>query len=327
MITLRRLILAAAISSVAVSGLAQDITVKLADVLPTSHSWNIAAAGFAKDVENETDGRVKINLFPNAQLGNEGTLVQGLQIGSIGAGIIGCGSFQPLDKRFGIVELPYAWNNRKAAYAAYDGELGQSLAEIGKKHSIDIISWWENGYREMTNNEHPITKPEDLKGLKIRVTPDKMRLETFKALGASPAPLPFSELYSALQQGVFNAQENPLAIIYGSSFFEVQKYLSLTNHIWDPACLTFSASTWNQISDKDKKTIRILADKWRDKQRTMTQDQDKKLIGELEAKGMKVNKVDIAPFKAKVQSVWNQYQSIYGKKLFELINKYNKENS
>jgi len=298
------------------------LDIKLANVLPDSHSWNIAAKGFANDVKTQTNDRVNIKIFSNGQLGNEKTLVEGLQIGSLQAAIIGCGSFQPVEPKFGIVELPYAWPNREAAYAAYDGELGERLEELAEKNRFKILSWWENGFRHITNNRAPIAKPEDLKGLKIRVTPDKMRLDAFEGLGASPAPLAFGELYSALQQGVFDAQENPLSIIYSSSFFEVQKYVSLTGHVWSPACLTISNSTWKRLSSEDQVTVQKLADKWRDQQRTLTQQDDSQLISKLKEKGMIINEVDTTPFSLGVQSVWSDYESVFGSDLMALVKRY-----
>lgn len=299
------------------------VELKLADVLPDSHSWNIAAEGFAKEVAEKTDGRVMIKVFAGGQLGDENTLVQGLQIGSVQMGIIGCGSFQPVEPKFGIVELPYAWSSRENAYAAYDGKLGAALEEAAQQHHLKILSWWENGFRHITNNRGPINTPEDLRDLKIRVTPDKMRLDAFTALGASPAPLAFSELYSALQQGVFNAQENPLAIIDGSSLYEVQDYLSLTGHIWGPACLTISDTSWTRLSPEDQVVVQEAADHWRDEQRAMMQEADAGLIDKLKSAGMQVNEVDVAPFKEAVQDVWKTYKPVYGEDLFTLIQEYN----
>lgn len=323
---MRSVLLSTAVAVVATiaQSAAQAQDIKLGHVLAPTHSWNIAAEGFAKDVFEATDGRVNFQVFPSGQLGNEKTMVEGMQIGSVPAGVIGCGSFQPLDARFGIVELPYSWPDRQSAYAAYDGKLGDSLEEIADQYNLKILSWWENGFRHVTNNRGPITAPEDLAGLKIRVTPDKMRLDTFTALGSSPAPLAFGELYSALQQGVFDAQENPLSIIYSSSFSEVQDYVSLTGHVWAPACLTISSFTWNQLSEEDQAAVQKSADEWRDKQRVMTQKDDAELVAKLEAAGMQVNEVDTAPFNAKVQSVWAEYADRFGPELMGLVEHYRK---
>lgn len=299
-----------------------QIEIKLGHVLAPVHSWHRAAEGFAADVKQQTDGRVNIVLFPSGQLGNEKTMLEGMQIGSVQAGIIGTGSLQPFDPKFGIVEMPYAWQSQQHAYRALDGDLGKALEKLANAKNLVIVSWWENGYRHITNNRGPITTPADLKGLKIRVTPDKVRLDTFTALGASPAPLAFGELYSALQQGVFDAQENPLSIIYTSSFFEVQKFLSLSGHVWGAASLIISKPVWNRISVDDRKVVVAAATKWRDVQRKMVQDSDSEMIANLKAKGMAVNDVDKAAFAKAVEPVWKAYEPVLGTELLELIRKY-----
>jgi len=304
---------------------AHAVDIKLGHVLAPSHSWNKAAEGFAAEVKDKTDGRVNFVLYPSGQLGNEKTMLEGLQIGSQGAAIIGTGSLQPVDPKFGVVELPYTWTTSSQAYAAYDGELGAALAKLAEKKNLVVVSWWENGFRHLTNNRGAINSPADLKGLKTRVTPDKMRLDTFSVLGANPAPLAFGELYSALQQKVFDAQENPLSIIYTSSFFEVQKFLSLTGHVWGPASLIISKPTWNRISEADRRVVQAAADHWRDAQRKMITDEDKALIKQLEEKGMAVNEVDKAAFIEAVQPVWKTYEPIYGAELMGLVQKYRKD--
>ncbi len=301
---------------------AHAVDIKLGHVLASSHSWHKAAEGFSAEVKDKTAGRVNFILFPSGQLGNEKTMVEGMQIGSQGAGVIGSGSLQPVDARFGVVELPYTWTSQSQAYKAYDGELGAALEKIAAAKNLIILSWWENGYRHITNNRGPIKTPADLKGLKTRVTPDKMRLDTFTLLGASPAPLAFGELYSALQQKVFDAQENPLSIIYTSSFFEVQKYLSLTGHVWSPASLIISKSVWNQISADDRKAVKTAADHWRDQQRKMIAEGDAQYLVQLKEKGMQINEVDKAAFSADVAPIWKSYEATYGVELMGLIKKY-----
>jgi len=299
-----------------------QIEIKLGHVLAPSHSWHKAAEGFAADVREQTAKRVNIVLFPSGQLGNEKTMLEGMQIGSVHAGVIGTGSLQPFDPKFGVVEMPYAWQSQQHAYRALDGDLGKALEKLADARNLVIISWWENGYRHITNNRGPIATPADLKGLKIRVTPDKVRLDTFTTLGASPAPLAFGELYSALQQGVFDAQENPLSIIYTSSFFEVQKYVSLSGHVWGAASLIVSKPVWNRISADDRKVVLAAAAKWRDAQRKMVQDSEAETIASLKSKGMAVNEVDKAAFEQAVQPVWKTYEPVLGSELLGLIRKY-----
>lgn len=312
----------AALSST--TALAADVSVRLGHVLPESHSWHIAAIGFADEVTAKTEGRVKIEVFASGQLGSEKEVIEGLQFGSVQAGLIGSGSFQAIEPRMGIIEMPYAWGARDQAFAALDGDLGDALEEMLDAKGIKVLGWWENGFRNITNSVRPIEKPADLDGIKIRVTPDKVRLATFEGLGAEPAPLSFGELYSALQQGVFDAQENPLAIIYSSSFFEVQKYVSMSEHIWGAATLTMSNATWNKISPEDQAIVTEAATSWGAQQRDMVAAANAELVAQLEAKGMIFNEVDKAAFIEAVAPIWEDQKDVYGEDLLAILNTYRK---
>lgn len=298
------------------------VEIKIGHVLNTDHAWHTNLEGFAGDVAEQTESRVIIKTYPGAQLGNEKDVIEGLTLQTIDGGLIGGGSFQSLDPRFGIEALPYAWKDHQSAYAAMDGEIGDMLLEILESQGIKGLAWWENGFRHITNSRKPIVAPQDMDGLKIRVTPDKMRLDTFNTLGASPMPINFGELYTALQQGVVDAQENPLAIIYSSAFYEVQKYLSLSGHIWGSALLCVNSSVWDRISDEDKAIVEALAMKWRDMERQQIMDEEAELLVKLEDKGMEVNEVDKEAFKAAVQPVWQDYEGVFGKDLLDLVRKY-----
>lgn len=299
-------------------------TIRIGDVLAESHSWNIAAQGFAQEVAEKTEGRVKIEVFPSGQLGNEKDMIEGMQIGSVQGGVIGAGSFQTIEPKMGIIEMPYAWSSREQAFAALDGDLGAKLGALLEAQNIKVLAWWENGFRHITNSKHPITTPADLAGLKIRVTPDKVRLATFEALGAQPAPLAFGELYSALQQGVFDAQENPLSIIYSSSFYEVQKHVSLSGHVWGAATLVVAKPVWESLSSEDQTAVQAAAISWGQKQRQMVADSDADMLAKLKEHGMEVNEVDKAPFIAAVQPIWQDNAAVYGDELMGILETYRK---
>jgi TRAP-type C4-dicarboxylate transport system substrate-binding protein len=158
-----------------------------------------------------------------------------------------------------------------------------------------------------------------LEGIKIRVTPQKMRLDTFTALGASPMPIPFGELYSALQQGVVDAQENPLAIFVSNAFGEVQKHLSLTGHIWTSAVLCVNADIWASISDSDKAVFRALSAKWRDEERSMIREADASLVDAIRKSGVSVREIDKTAFREAVQSVWKTFEPEFGAELMQLV--------
>ncbi|WP_300524705.1 DctP family TRAP transporter solute-binding subunit [Aminiphilus sp.] len=298
------------------------VEIKIGHVLNQDHAWNVCLTGFAEDVAKETEGRVVVKIYPGAQLGNEKDVIEGLTLQTVDGGLIGGGSFQSLDPKFGIEALPYAWKDHETAYKAMDGRIGAMLLDILAKKGIKGLAWWENGFRHITNSRGPIAVPKDMEGLKIRVTPDKMRLDTFKTLGSSPMPINFGELYTALQQGVVDAQENPLAIIASSAFYEVQKYLSLSGHIWGSALLCVNNSVWNKLSDADKTTVERLAVKWRDEERRQILSQEETFLTLLRDKGMLVNEVDKAAFKAAVQPVWAEYEGVFGKELMDLVREY-----
>jgi len=301
-----------------------ETVIKIGNVLNADHVWNTCLNGFADEVNKATKGRVVVKVYPSSQLGNEKDLIEGMTLQTVDGGLIGGGSFQAVDPKFGIEALPYAWPTHEAAYRALDGELGERLLKILSAKGVVGLAWWENGFRHITNNKRPIEKPADLNGLKIRVTPDKMRLDTFKTLGASPMPINFGELYTALQQGVVDGQENPFAIIYSSAFYEVQKYLSLSGHIWGSALLCVNSSLWKRISPEDQATVMKLAAKWRDEERRLTVAQENDFLAKLKEKGMKVNDVDKAAFKSAVKGIWAEYENVFGKDMLSLVEKYGK---
>ena len=299
-------------------------TIKIGHVLNTDHSWHKCLTGFASDVSKATKGNVAIKVYPSGQLGNEKDMVEGIAMQTIDGGLIGGGSFQPIEPTAGIEALPYAWPTHEAAYKAYDGELGKAILGKLEKKGVVGLAWWENGFRNITNNKRPIVKPEDLKGIKIRVTPDKMRLDTFNTLGSTPMPIAFGELYSALQQGVVDAQENPYAIIYSNAFYEVQKYLSISNHIWGSALLCINKTVWKKLSAADQKAVLAAAKKWCKIQRDMTKKDEADCLAKLKAKGMKVNSIDVKAFQKAVAPVWKKYESEFGKDTIDLVRKYGK---
>ena len=291
---------ALAASALLVSAASAAVTIKVGHVLNTDHSWHKNLAGFAEEVGKATEGRVAIQVYPSGQLGNEKDMVEGLTLGIIDAGLIGGGSFQSIDAKFGIEALPYAWPTHEAAYNAFDGKIGELLFKLLDSKGIVGLAWWENGFRHITNNVKPVAVPEDIKGLKLRVTPDKMRLDTFEQLGAAPVAINFGELYSSLQQGVVDGQENPYAIIYSNAFYEVQ------------------------LSAADQKTVADLAHKWGENQRKETIAEEENFLKLLAEKGMQINEVDKAAFQKAVQPVWEKYESVFGKELMDLVHEYGK---
>jgi tripartite ATP-independent transporter DctP family solute receptor len=298
---------------------------KVGHVFAATHPWTIALEGFAKDVKEATKGEVEIQVFPSSQLGNDRDMAEGMKLGTIEMALIGTGALQSLDKKMIIEELPYAWAKRENAYKALDGDLGKVLNDAMKKQGIIGISFWESGYRHITNSVRPINSVADVKGLKLRVPEAEMRIDTFKILGAMPTPMAFSEVFTALQQKVVDGQENPLATIDSSKFNEVQKHLTLSYHIWGSAYLGISEKAWKKLTPEQQKIIMDKAAAWKLKEREMIKKSESELVAKLKKAGMQVTEPNVAEFQKAVQPVWVKYEGVYGKELIDLVRKYSSQ--
>lgn len=277
---------------------------KLGTSTQPSHIYNLAAEHFAKIVAEKSGGDLEVQVFPAAQLGSERDMVEGLQLGSLEMTLTSTGpmgSFVPQVKLF---NLPFLFKDRKSCYRVLDGKIGTQIADRFVKVGIRSLGWYENGFRNITNSKRPIEKPADMKGLKIRVMEDDVFMLTMKALGASPLPMAFGELYTALEQKTVDAQENPLAVIYSSRFFEVQKYLAMTGHFYSPAVMLISEITWKSLSPEQQKIIADAAVVARDYERNLSKKADQELEAACAKEGMIVTHPDKAPFAEKVASVY-----------------------
>ena len=208
-----------------------------------THIYNLAAEHFGKIVAEKTGGEIEVQVFPASQLGSERDMVEGLQLGSLEMTLTSTGSMGNFVPQVKLFNLPFLFKDRESCYRALDGEIGTQIADRFVKVGIRSLGWYENGFRNITNSKVAVNSPADMKGIKIRVMEDDVFILTMKSLGASPLPMAFGELYTALEQKTVDAQENPLAVIYSSRFFEVQKYLAMTGHFYSLAVLLISEMT------------------------------------------------------------------------------------
>ncbi|MFQ8433823.1 DctP family TRAP transporter solute-binding subunit [Amaricoccus sp. W119] len=251
---------------------------------------------FAKLVAEKTDGRVIVAVGESAQFGDDVEALTHLRLGTLAFSANSQGTTSGVVPEFGVVGLPFLFEDLRSAWTVLDGPVGQELAEAAEARGLVLLSIWDNGIRHVSNNVRPIEKPEDLAGIKLRTPPDRMTVDIFEELGASPTPLPFSELYIALQQGVVDGQENPLMNTYSSKLFEVQKYISLTAHKYETTPLFASKIVFDGFSPEDQAAIREAATEARALNRQMSMDADSTLRGEMEAAGVVFNEIDPAPF-------------------------------
>lgn len=299
---------------------ADKYVIKIANVTAPEHPLHVGFEKMAAIMNERSGGRIEATAYPSGQLGNLRAISEGLQLGTIEMGTQspgGLASFMPL---LGVLELPYIYRDNQHVYNTVDGEIGQELNEsFRKKTGIRILGYWMNLYRNTTNSKKAIEKPDDFKGLKIRVPETKTVMDTIGALGASPVPMPFGDVYTSLQQGVIDGQENPLSIIWASKLYEVQKYLSLTGHIYSPVVIMISDQFYNSLPE-DLQTIVVEAfEEVRPEVRKMVEDQEKELLENLKSKGMEINEIDKSKFAEYMGSIYDEFVKANGKIAGEYI--------
>ncbi len=281
----------------------------LAHNLTPGSPKGMGATKFSELVSAKTNGRITINIAPNEQLGNENTNVAAMRTDTLDLGSVGQGAMLSVVPEVASIGLPFLYSSLREAWASLDGPIGQELAKKLETKNLVFLAWWCNGIRQVTNNKRPINTPEDLKGLKIRTPLDPATVDMFTAMGANPQQINWGEVYLALQSGVVDAQENPLANIYAGKLYEVQKYISFTNHKYEPTVLIMSAASFNRLSEADRKLFREAALEAGAFQRNLMLESDQKLTAEFKKMpSIQMNNVDTAPFKKATEVVWDAWE-------------------
>lgn len=256
-----------------------------------THPQSIGMQLFKKYVEEKTKGGVQVALYYNSQLGGERESVEQVKNGSLEMATASAGPLTTFNNKFMVLDIPFAFDSYEIAWGVLDGPMGQKLLESSEAIGLKGLAYLENGYRHVTNNIRPINGPDDLKGIKIRTMEAPMHMENFKALGANPTPVPWTELYLTMQQKVVDGQENPLANIWEVKMFEVQKFTSLTGHIYDPMPLVANLGWFNKLPKDYQAAIEKGALLAQNYSRFVNKDRESKIAEKLTAKGMKVNDV------------------------------------
>lgn len=295
---------------------------KIAHNQPETHPVHQGLLAFKEEVEKNTNGAIVVDIYPSGQLADDLAGIDQAKLGSIQAVLptAAISTYLGTGTAFGsIEELPFLFADYDAARAAWDGKLGELSAKFTEDQGLITLAFFENGFRNMTNNVHPITTPADLKGLKFRVATSEIRTKTFETLGSAPITIAFTELYTALQQGTVDGQENPLAIINTSKFYEVQKYLSITHHIYNTAQLAVNADFFNGLTAEQQEILKAAAKTGSQKCRELNDELETSTLDLLKENKMEINDADIAAFKEAVQPVWQWYQDTYGEEATALI--------
>lgn len=296
---------------------AQEIherTIRFGHLNNPDHPISAGVKKFAELMAAKSGGKHTVREFPSNQLGNEMQQQSALQGGTQEMTAPAPTSLAGIVKEFGLLDLPFIVANSQQADALTDGPLGKMLfAKLPDKGLVGL-AFWDLGFRNVTNNKRPITKPEDLEGIKLRVIPNPVFLETFKTFKANPLPMPFSDLYSALDTRAVDGQENPFAVILSNKFFEVQKFLSTTNHVYTANTILISKKFWDRLSPVEQKLVQDAALEARDYQRKISRDAAQKAVGELRAKGMQVNEVppaELGRMRQMVRPVHDKFMAEY----------------
>ncbi len=296
----------------------EKIALRLGHVLAPSHPYHLGSLRFAELVGKKTGGTIEIQVFHSSQIGSERDLSEGLQLGTVDLAIAP-GTIALFLPKMGVFDLPFIFRDRPHAYKVLDGPIGQQVAAELPKKGLMLLAYWENGFRQITNSKRPILKASDLVGLKLRTPENRVQVAMFKEWGANVTSMSFGELFTALQQGTVDGQENPLAIIYTSKLSEVQKYLSLSSHMYMPAHLLISEKTRGRLSPEGLKAVQEAAIEARDYERNLIAESDTKLVDELKKVGMRVNDVDKASFMGGAKKVWETFGPQFGPDLLKAI--------
>ena len=290
-----------------------QVTLKIGYATNKESHYGVGSTVFCDEVEKNTQNRYKCQQFPSSALGGEREQIEAVQLGTqdlVNTSTGPVGNFVPEVK---IVDIPFLFRDYDHARKVMDGPIGQDILSKFPSKGIIALGWTENGFRHMTNSKRDIVKPADAAGLKMRTMENKVHMDGYRTFGILPTPMAFPELFGALQQGTVDGQENPIPVILASKFSQVQKYLSLTGHVYSPALLLMSPRTWNKLTEADKKVFLEAAKKAGAAQRKKVNDDENSGIAQLEKEGVKVIKtVDSNAFREALKPAYVSYAKEFG---------------
>lgn len=283
------------------------------------HPYQKAALYFKELVEEESGGSITVTVAPNGTLGDERESIEALQMGTMDITVAVAAALSGFDSNMDVFSMPYLFESRDEAFNVLDSEVGAELFANLESQGLKVFGTYDLGFRSMTNSLRPIETPDDCKGLRVRTLESSVCVDALGALGMDAVSMSFSELFTALQTGAVDGQENPLFTIYNSRFYEVQKYLSLTEHFYPVCPVMISTITWNKLSADQQAIVADALEKSVDYERELAGEELDSMLQGLKDAGMEVNEVDKAPFIEAVQPVYEQYNAQFGD-LIEKIN-------
>ena len=316
---MKRVFIKTILATVAVAAMgvasAQERTLKFGLNGPEGHPAVVGMKKFAAAVEAKSGGKIKVQLFLNGTLGSDQATLSALKGGTVEMAVMNSGILASEVKALEVFDFPFLFNNEKEADAIADGPIGHKMHAALADKGIIGLSYWELGFRNITTGKRALNKVDDIAGLKLRVIPNAINVDWVKALGANPTPLPFTEVYSALEQGAIDAQENPVSVIAANKFWEVQKYVALTNHQYNPQSVIFSKKVWDSLSPADRKIIDDSADEATKSQREASRAALASNLELLKKNGMTVTQfpaAEVAKLRDKMKPVIDKHSALVG---------------
>lgn len=288
----------------------------------TGSSHGLGIAKFKELIEKETNGRIKMQIFPDGQMGNDQSMMDSLKMGTLDMMVTSSAPIANTTKTFLVFDLPFLFTSEKIADTVLDGPAGQEILGTLKGTGLIGLVFWENGFRNITNSKRAINTPEDLKGLKIRTMQNPIHLDSFKTWGANPVPMPFNEVFTALEQKVIDGQENPNTLIYDAGFYEAQKYLTITQHFYTPFVLMIGQKSFDKLSPADQKLVQKIALETRDYERKVNRENNAKYLDLMKKKGIAINQVspqDLEKFKASAKDIYAKFANDIGKERLDKV--------
>src|SRR5205085_1317271 len=303
------------------SASAQNV-MKINISLAQNSHYGVAIDTFAREVEKRTNGRYKIQTFYSGSLGGERESVEAVQLGTQELTLTSTGPIPNFVPDVAILDIPFLFRDYAHARAVLDGPIGQDLLQKFPPKGLVALAWAENGFRHMTNSKHAVLAPDDLKGLKMRTMENPIHIQAYRQFGILPTPMAFTEVFTALQQGTVDGQENPLSVITSAKLDQVQKYLSLTGHVYSPALILMNKAQWDKLSPADKEAFSEAAKEAVKANRARIDDDERRAVGDLRAKGMMIDSVDKAKFQAALKPVYADFAKRFGQENIDKIKNY-----
>ena len=304
------------------AALAQDkpVTLRLGHILPEASLYHVSAVKFVEALTKNSGGRIKVDIFPNAQLGFERDLIEGMRLGTVDAGVITAAPLAGFEPRMMVLDLPFIFKSREGAFKVMDGDIGKRLFGYLEAQNLKGLAYFDAGWRTVVSTKKPLAKPEDYAGTRFRVLENPLYVATFKSLGVNATPMNFGEVYTGLRQGTIDALDLPVYVVHSAKIYEVAKYMAMTEHMLTPVVLMMSQAKFKSLPADLQQAVVKSAQEVTALQRQIALDTNADLLNKLRDLKMEIVQVpDKRPFQEKMQAVYREFEGKIGRDLIQAV--------